>query len=143
MSYFDFIAEYLPKLLQGAVNTVLVMLCSALFAIVTSVIFGLLRLSPSRLARGLATIYIEFFCGTSLLVQLYWIYYVLPLLGVSFTAFTSGVLALGPKFSAARCNRCPNPNGRRRWRSICRPGNACAGSSYRKPTRPCCRQRQT
>lgn len=100
MTYVEFITEFLPKLLLGTVNTVLVMVCAALLAIALSVIFGLLRLSPSHAGRVGATIYIEFFRGTSLLVQLYWVYYVLPLMGVSFTAFTSGVLALGLNFGA-------------------------------------------
>lgn len=100
MTYAEFIPEFLPKLLQGAVNTVLVMIFATLLAVAISVVFGLLRLSPSRVAQTVAAIYIEFFRGTSLLVQLYWIYYVLPLLGVSFPAFTSGVLALGLNFGA-------------------------------------------
>ncbi len=100
MSYFEFIATYLPKLLQGTVNTVLVMLGASALAITISLVFGLMRLSTSRLSRALATIYIEFFRGTSLLVQLYWVYYVLPLMGVSFTAMTSGILALGLNFGA-------------------------------------------
>lgn len=100
MSYFEFIATYLPKLLQGTVSTVVVMMGATLLAITISLIFGLMRLSEFRASRMLATIYIEFFRGTSLLVQLYWIYYVLPLMGVSFTAMTSGILALGLNFGA-------------------------------------------
>ena len=100
MTYGEFIVVYLPKLLLGAGTTVLVMVAAALLALAMSVLFGLLRLAPNRAGRVFATIYIEFFRGTSLLVQLYWIYYVLPLMGVSFTAFTSGVLALGLNFGA-------------------------------------------
>jgi len=100
VSYFDFIATYLPKLLQGTVNTVLVMLGAGLLAVTLSLVFGLMRLSASRTSQVMATIYIEFFRGTSLLVQLYWVYYVLPLMGVSFTAMTSGILALGLNFGA-------------------------------------------
>lgn len=76
MSYPDFLATYLPKLAGGAYTTVLQMLCACALTIVISLIFGLLRLSKQRLAGIVATVYIEFFRGTSLLVQLYWIYYV-------------------------------------------------------------------
>ncbi|MBL4807820.1 MAG: ectoine/hydroxyectoine ABC transporter permease subunit EhuC, partial [Rhodobacteraceae bacterium] len=76
------------------------LLGSAALAITLSVVFGLMRLSKVRTNRVLATIYIEFFRGTSLLVQLYWVYYVLPLMGVSFTAITSAILALGLNFGA-------------------------------------------
>ncbi len=100
MSYLAFLQEYLPALLNGAWMTVMVMLCSTLLAVVLSVIFGLLRLSGHVLSQGIATVYIEFFRGTSLLVQLYWIYYVLPLFGLSLSPFVSGVLALGLNFGS-------------------------------------------
>lgn len=100
MTTTEFLTEYLPKLLSGAWTTLLVMILAAALAIVISVIFGLLRLSKLALARIIATIYIEFFRGTSLLVQLYWIYYVLPLMGLKLEAFASGVIALGLNFGA-------------------------------------------
>lgn len=100
MSYLEFLIEYLPKLGNGAVMTVLQMLCAAAVAIVLSLVFGLLRLAKSRLANAIATIYIEFFRGTSLLVQLFWIYYVLPLLGLRLEAFEAGFIALGLNFGA-------------------------------------------
>ena len=100
MSYLDYLIEYLPKLGVGAWTTVLQMLCASALAIVVSLVFGLLRLQRNVLAQGFATVYIEFFRGTSLLVQLYWIYYVLPLLGLKLEAFASGFIALGLNFGA-------------------------------------------
>lgn len=100
MSYLDFLAEFLPKLANGAVTTLLVMICATLLAAAISVVFGLMRLSSNYAVQGGATVYIEFFRGTSLLVQLYWIYYVLPLMGLTMTPFVSGVLALGLNFGA-------------------------------------------
>jgi len=50
--------------------------------------------------RGLATTYIEIFRGTSLLVQLYWIFFVLPLFGLSFEKFTAGFVAVGMNLGA-------------------------------------------
>ncbi|MGI9334965.1 MAG: ectoine/hydroxyectoine ABC transporter permease subunit EhuC [Gammaproteobacteria bacterium] len=100
MSYLDFLIQFLPKLGAGAYTTALQMICASAVAILISLIFGLLRLSRNPLANGLATVYIEFFRGTSLLVQLYWIYYVLPLMGLKLEAFVSGVVALGLNFGA-------------------------------------------
>ena len=100
MSYLDFLSEFLPKLASGAGMTVMVMICATLLAVAISVIFGLMRVSSSVFIQGCATVYIEFFRGTSLLVQLYWIYYVLPLMGLTLTPFVSGVLALGLNFGA-------------------------------------------
>ena len=56
--------------------------------------------SKNILIQGIATVYIEFFRGTSLLVQLFWAYYVLPFFGISLEAFTAGVVALGLNFGA-------------------------------------------
>ena len=59
-----------------------------------------MRLSKNPAIQGIATIYIEFFRGTSLLVQLFWVYYVLPFFGLSLEAFVAGVVALGMNFGA-------------------------------------------
>lgn len=100
MSYLEFLIEYLPEMANGAVTTVLQMLCASALAIVLSLVFGLLRLSASRAVNAFALVYIEFFRGTSLLVQLFWIYYVLPLLGLKLDAFEAGFIALGLNFGA-------------------------------------------
>lgn len=53
------------------------------------------RLSPFRVVRALVTVYIEFFRGTPLLVQLIWAYYALPIvLGVNLPAFVAVSVAL-------------------------------------------------
>lgn len=100
MSYWDFLVEYAPKLANGALMTIWVMIGSTLLATAISLVFGLMRLSSNFLIQGAATVYIEFFRGTSLLVQLYWIYYVLPLMGITLSPFMSGVMALGFNFGA-------------------------------------------
>jgi polar amino acid transport system permease protein len=56
---------------------------------------GLGRLSRFFAIRALATAYIEFFRGTSIFVQLFWAYFVLPFIGISLTPLQAGVLALG------------------------------------------------
>jgi len=53
------------------------------------------RISRHWPLRWLATAYIEFFRGTSIFVQLFWAYFVLPLLGIPLTPMQAGVLALG------------------------------------------------
>ena len=63
-------------------------------------IFGLMRISRNLFIQSTAAIYIEFFRGTSLLVQLFWAYYVLPFFGISLEAFAAGVITLGMNFGA-------------------------------------------
>jgi polar amino acid transport system permease protein len=100
MTYLDFIAEYGPRLADGALVTIQQTLLAAGVAILIAVIAGLMRLSSNRLIYGAATVYIEIFRGTSLLVQLYWIFFVLPLFGVTWGKFTSGFMAVGMNLGA-------------------------------------------
>jgi polar amino acid transport system permease protein len=86
--------EYLPILLRGTQVTVLVTLVSIVCGGLLSFTFGVAKLSSNPFVRTFATTYIEFFRGTSLLVQLFWLFYALPLLGVSLPPFLAAVLAL-------------------------------------------------
>ena len=100
MSYFSFLAEHGMTLILGTVTTIKVLICSMVLYVIISMIFGLMRLSKNLIIQGIATVYIEFFRGTSLLVQLFWVYYVLPFFGISLEAFVAGVVALGLNFGA-------------------------------------------
>ena len=100
MSYLAFLSEHGPTMLLGTVTTVKVLICATILYVIISIIFGLMRLSKNRIIQGVATVYIEFFRGTSLLVQLFWFYYVLPFFGISLEAFTAGVVAIGMNFGA-------------------------------------------
>lgn len=69
--------------------------CSAALAAVAAFAAGLARLSRWRALRWIAGAYIEIFRGTSALVQLFWVYFVLPFAGVELDAFTAGFVVLG------------------------------------------------
>jgi polar amino acid transport system permease protein len=100
VGYIEFLSEHGATLLLGTVTTLKVLVCSIILYVIISMIFGLMRLSKNPIIQGTATVYIEFFRGTSLLVQLFWVYYVLPFFGISLEAFTAGVVALGLNFGA-------------------------------------------
>ena len=100
MSYFSFLAEHGSTLLLGTVTTIKVLICATILYAIISIIFGLMRVSNNSVVQSIATFYIEFFRGTSLMVQLFWFYYVLPFFGLSLEAFTSGVVAIGLNFGA-------------------------------------------
>ena len=87
--------DLLPSLLSGAVVTIELTLGAAVVALLAAFSAGLARLSPSRFQRSLARIYVDIFRGTSALVQLFWVYFALPLLGISLDAMTAGILVLG------------------------------------------------
>ena len=86
---------YLNLILQGAVVTVELTLMGSVLALVVAFAAGLGRLSRFFAVRALATTYIEFFRGTSIFVQLFWVYFVLPLAGIQLTPMQAGVLGLG------------------------------------------------
>ncbi len=88
-------AGYLQLMLAGALLTVELTVAGAVVAFIMAMAAGLGRMSRFWAVRAIATSYIEFFRGTSIFVQLFWIYFVLPLLGVSISSFAAGVMALG------------------------------------------------
>ena len=100
MNFFDFSITYGPKFSSAAITTAQVFVYSALLAVIISIIFGIMRLSKNIIIQVLATVYIEFYRGTSLIIQMFWIYYVLPLFGLPLPALLAGVLALGMNFGA-------------------------------------------
>jgi polar amino acid transport system permease protein len=86
---------FLPGLLQGAVLTIEIAILGSLLAIVMGVLAALARMYGPAPLRWLATVYVEIFRGTSALVQLFWLFFVLPQFGVTLDAFLVAVLALG------------------------------------------------
>ena len=86
---------YLTLILQGALVTAQLTLFGSALALVVAFVAGLGRLSRHAPLRWLSTVYIEFFRGTSIFVQLFWVYFVLPFAGVTLSPLAAGVLALG------------------------------------------------
>lgn len=100
MSYFEFLGQYGDRIASGTLITMALTVLSALLAVAIAVAAGLMRMAPNMAVRGLATVYIEIFRGTSLLVQLYWIFFVLPLFGITLEKFTAGFVAVGMNLGA-------------------------------------------
>jgi polar amino acid transport system permease protein len=86
---------YFGLILEGALVTIELTVLGSVLALVMAFLAGLGRLSRFLAVRSLATAYIEFFRGTSIFVQLFWAYFVLPFAGISLTPLQAGVLALG------------------------------------------------
>lgn len=81
-----------PKLLEGAGVVFLVTIYSFLIALVLGLVIALGRLSKSRVLKRVLLIFVEIIRGTPLLVQLFYIYYVMPLI-VEFLFSLMGVTA--------------------------------------------------
>jgi len=94
--------ELLPLLLEGTLVTIKITVMASLLAAVMTLTAALGKLSSWRPLRWLANGYIEIFRGTSLLVQLFWLFFVLPLppFNLTMTPYTVAVLGLGLNIGA-------------------------------------------
>ncbi|QSX08442.1 ectoine/hydroxyectoine ABC transporter permease subunit EhuC [Alkalibacter rhizosphaerae] len=89
------IIELITSLLSGLRVTVTVAFFGIVLAFFLSFAAGFGRLSKYKIVRVVATVYAEVIRGTSLLVQLFWIYFALPIIGIRLSAMMAGILALG------------------------------------------------
>lgn len=91
----DAIAEYLPLLQKGLVTTLLVTVLGGILCLVVAFTLGLARSSTHAWLRWPAACIVEFLRGTSLVVQLFWLFFALPFFGIQLSPLFAGVLALG------------------------------------------------
>ncbi len=91
---FEVVANNFTSFLMGALITLELTALAVAFGMVLGLIFGLLKLAPqSKIGYAFATLYIDFFRGTPLFVQILLLYFgVLPIFG-DIGAFTSAVIA--------------------------------------------------
>ncbi|WP_157505558.1 ectoine/hydroxyectoine ABC transporter permease subunit EhuC [Geminicoccus roseus] len=87
--------EFIPGLLEGALVTIQIAVAGALVAVVCGLLAAMGKMYGPRPVRWLAVGYIELFRGTSALVQLFWLFFVLPHFGVTLAPMTVAIVALG------------------------------------------------
>ncbi len=92
--------QYLAPLLAGAKVTAEITLASTVLGGVAAFLAGIGRAVGGPLVSRISVLYIEVFRGTSLLVQLFWLYYALPLVGPSLSPVQTGVVGLGLNIGA-------------------------------------------
>jgi polar amino acid transport system permease protein len=97
---FQFALEILPALLRGAVVTIEATFGGMALALMGGLLLAVGRLSRLPLIPGFCLCYIQFMRNTPLLVQLYFVFYVLPLVGLTFDALATGIVGLGLNYSA-------------------------------------------
>ena len=99
----DALSQFGPwvnDVVRGVGITVLVTVLGAAGAFVVAFVFGLLARARRVAPRFVARVFIEFFRGTSLLVQLWWLFFVLPQFGWVLSPLAVGVLAFALNFGA-------------------------------------------
>ncbi len=91
---WDIIAKSIPLLAEGIVVTLQVSAIAAVLGLLLGVICGLGALSRSRPVRWIVTAYVDFIRGTPLLIQIFLVFFALPMVGIRFDEFWAGVIAL-------------------------------------------------
>jgi polar amino acid transport system permease protein len=98
--------QYISPLMQGVRVTVELTVYSTILGAILSFAFGIGKLSRNALIKSISVAYIEIFRGTSLLVQLFWLYFALPVAGqaigidLRLPPVVAGVLALSLNIGA-------------------------------------------
>jgi len=92
---WNFVWQILPTLAQGVVITIQATLLGSALAMVVGLAFAILRRSRNKLIPRLVSFFVTFVRGTPLLVQLYFLFYVLPDLGMTLSPLVAGVIGLG------------------------------------------------
>jgi polar amino acid transport system permease protein len=98
--FWDDCLRFLPNLLKGSVMTITLVFATMLISPLGGLLIALGRLSSFKPFSTLCWFIIWLFRGTPLLLQLFFIYYGLPALGITFRPFTAAVLGLGLNYSA-------------------------------------------
>jgi His/Glu/Gln/Arg/opine family amino acid ABC transporter permease subunit len=89
------------RLLDGAAMTILLAVTTMAIAIPGGLLLAFLRLSPWRGVSATATAIVEFFRATPLILQIYWVFYVLPAaFDIGFSEFTTAIVGLSLNVSA-------------------------------------------
>jgi len=96
----DVVAQYGPALLRGLSVTVFLTTVVILAALVLAIPVALIRMSPNVVLRGFGSFYVEVIRGTPLLLQLVYIYYVLPSLGVNLDPMLAAIVGLTLNYTA-------------------------------------------
>ena len=91
--------DILPDLLRGSVYTVGITLVAFALALVGGLILALLRRSRIGWVSWPAASLIEFIRSTPLLIQVFFLFYVLPEYGITLSALTAGTLAIALHYS--------------------------------------------
>ena len=102
MDLFDvtLVGDYIGPLLKGLIITVELTFIVISASLILAIFVALERLSQFRVIRWITTAYVEIIRSTPLLLQLIYIYYVLPNFGITLNPFLAGVVALTINYTA-------------------------------------------
>ena len=92
--------EFMPILLLGVQNTIIVTIGSLALSTVLGLLWALMRVSGVRALAAVAVVLVNIIRGIPIIVQLFYIYFVLPDFGITLTALQAAIIGLGIAYSA-------------------------------------------
>jgi polar amino acid transport system permease protein len=98
--FFADTREFLPILLQGVWLTIVVTFGSLILSTMLGIVWALMRVSRVRVLQQLAKAIVNGIRGIPIIVQLFYIYFVMPELGVTLSALQASIIGLGIAYSA-------------------------------------------
>jgi polar amino acid transport system permease protein len=93
-------AEFMPILLLGVRNTIIVTLGSLVLSTVLGLVWALMRVCGIRVLAGISVVVVNVIRGIPIIVQLFYIYFVLPDFGITLSALQAAIIGLGIAYSA-------------------------------------------
>lgn len=95
MLFFELLVEHFPSFMDAMWQTVQITLFSLFFGLILGVIFGLMKVSNNKFLQSLSNAYIWIIRGTPLLVQIYFIYFGVPMAtGIKLTEWQAGIITM-------------------------------------------------
>lgn len=85
----------LPILLKGSIMTIELTVVTVILGSILGIVFALFKLSKNKIIYSIASFYTWIFRGTPLLLQLFFFYYGLPVLGIELSPMSAAVIGLG------------------------------------------------
>ncbi|CAM5417972.1 ectoine/hydroxyectoine ABC transporter permease subunit EhuD [Streptomyces xanthochromogenes] len=93
------VRDFMPRFGDGVVTTLEILALGSLISFTLGLVWALAFRAPTRFVRWPVNLITEFIRTTPLLVQLFFLFFVLPEWGVKFSALTTGILAIGLHYS--------------------------------------------
>ena len=93
------VADFMPKFWDGLLLTLQILALGSLISSALGLVWALLMRTPTRWVRWPVGAVTEFIRNTPLLVQLFFLFYVMPEWGLTMSALTTGVIGIGLHYS--------------------------------------------
>lgn len=87
--------EDLPSFFESFIYTIGLSIAALAFSMVLGTFLGVISTSRSKVLAGLVRIFVEIFQNTPLLIQVFFAYYALPLVGIVLSTYTVGIVCVG------------------------------------------------